>query len=131
MTYTKFPFRTNSILNIQNFDTYCFPWSILAIIYPIDKDSQRVSNYKLYRNELNFTNIDFTNGMRIVDIPRFEKLNPTLAINVFEYSTQEDNDYKLVPLYISKNNENRRSKDLILYENHYVLLKRLYLFIGN
>ena len=32
--------------------------------------------------------------MKIVDIPRFELLNPTLSINVFEYSTEEDNDYK-------------------------------------
>ena len=77
MTYTKFPIKITSILYIQNFDTYCFLWSILASIYPTDKGSQRVSKYKLYRNELNVTNIDFTNGMRIVDTPRFEKLNPT------------------------------------------------------
>ena len=40
--------------------------------------------------------------MRITDIDKFENLNNQLAINVFEYSTEEDNDYKLVPLYISK-----------------------------
>ena len=68
--------------------------------------------------------------MRLVDIPRFERLNPTLSINVFEYSTEEDNVYKLVPLYISKHNENRRNIDLILYKNHYILLKELHVFIG-
>ena len=130
MTYIKFPIRTNSILNIQNADTYCFLWSILANIHPVDKGHQRVSKYEPYRDELNITNIDFTNGMRIVDIPRFERLNPTLSINVFEYSTEEDNDYKLVALYVSKNNENRRIIDLILYKNHYILLKKLHVFIG-
>ena len=130
LTYIKFPIRTNSILNIQNKDTYCFLWSILASIHPVDKDPQRVSKYIPYQNELNITNIDFTNGMRITDIGKFENLNNQLAINIFEYSTDEDNDYKLVPLYISKNIENRRIKDLILYKNLYILLKKLHVFVG-
>ena len=83
MTYVKFPIRTNSILNIQNIDTYCFLWSILANIHPVDKDPQRVTKYYPYRNELNITNIDSTNGRKINN-PKFEILNPTLAINVFE-----------------------------------------------
>ena len=130
MTYKKFPIRTNSILNIQNNDTYCFLWSILAAIHPVNKDPQRVSKYKPYQNELNINDIDFTNGMRIIDIPKFEKLNNHLSINVFEYSKEEDNEYQLVPLYISKNIENRRIIDLILYKNHYILLKKLHVFIG-
>ena len=84
MTYDKIPIRTNSILKTQDIDTYCFLWSISASIYPVDKDPQRVSNYQPYRDELNIINVGFTNAMRIVDIPRFEKLNPTLAINVFQ-----------------------------------------------
>ena len=130
MTYVKFPIRTNSILNVQNVDTYCFLWSILASIHPVDKNPQRVSKYEPYRDELNIDNIDLTYGMRITDIPRFEILNPTLTINVFEYSTEEDNDYRLVPLYISIHNENRRIKDLFFYKNHYILLKKLHVFIG-
>ena len=129
-TYKKFPIRTNAVLNIQNADTYCFLWSILANIHPIDENPHRVSKYEPYRNELNIDGIDFTNGMKIVDIPRFENLNPALTINVFEYCTKDDNDYKLVPLYISKNTENRRIIDLILYKNHYILLKKLHVFIG-
>ena len=130
MTYVKFPIRTNAILNIQKVDTYCFLWSILANIHPVDSNPQRVSKYEPYRDELNINDIDFTNGMRIKDIDKFEVLNPTLSINVFEYSTEEDNDYKLVPLYFSKNIENRRIIDLILYKNHYILLKKLHVFIG-
>ena len=129
-TYVKFPIRSNAILNIQNIDTYCFLWSILASIHPVNKDPQRVSKYIPYQNELNITDIDFSNGMKITDIDKFEKLNNQLSINVFEYTEDEDNDNKLVPLYISKNVENRRSIDLILYKNHYILLKKLHVFIG-
>ena len=130
MTYKKFPIRTNSILNIQNNDTYCFLWSILAAIHPVNENPHRVSKYIPYQNELNITDIDFTNGMRITDIDKFENLNNQLSINVFEYSKEEDNEYQLVPLYISKNIENRRIIDLNFYKNHYILLKKLHVFIG-
>ena len=129
MTYVKLPIRSNSILNIQNIDRYCFLWSILANIHPVDKSPQRVSKFEPYRDELNITNIEFTTGMRIVDIPRFEKLNPTLSKNTFEYSSKEDNDHKLVPIYISKHNQKRKIIDLILYKNHYILVKKLHVFI--
>ena len=131
-TYVKFPIRTNAVLNIQNNDTYCFLWSILASIHPVnDKDHPyRVSKYMPDKNELNISDIDFTNGMKITDIAKFENLNDTLSKNVFEYSKEDDNDYNLVPLYISKNIENRRIIDLILYKNHYILLKKLHVFIG-
>ena len=92
-------------------------WSNLASIHTVDKGPHCVKKYEPYRDELNLTNLDFTNGMRIVDKPRFEKLNPLLSINVFDFSSEEDNDYKLVPLYISRHNENRRYIDLILYKN--------------
>ena len=130
MTYEKFPIRTNSILNIQNNDTFCFLWSILADIHPVNENPHRVSKYIPDQNELYITDIDFSNGMRITDIDKFENLNNQLSINVFEYSKDEDNEYKLVPLYFPKNIENRRNIDLILYKNHYILLKKLHVFIG-
>ena len=109
MTYIKFSIRTNSILNIQNVDTYCFLWCILANIHPVDNHPYRVSKYETYRGEINITNIDFTNGMRIVDITGFEILNPTLSISVSENAIEKDNDYKLVPLYTSKHNEKQKN----------------------
>ena len=130
MTFVKFPKRTKSILNFQNIDTYCFLWSILASSHPVDERSPTCYKYEPYRDELNFTNKDFTKGRRIVDIPRFEKLNPTLAINVFEFSSEEDNDYKIVALYVSKHKENRRNLDPILYKNLCILIKKLHVFIS-
>ena len=51
MTYVKFPIRSNSVLNNQNADTYCFLWSILASIYPVDKDPQSLVN--IYHIKMN------------------------------------------------------------------------------
>ena len=44
--YVNIPLRTNAILNIQNNDKYCFIWSILAHMFPVLNNPQRVSNYK-------------------------------------------------------------------------------------
>ena len=130
MTYVEFPIRTNAKLNIQTNDTYCFLWCILACIHPVKENPHRVSKYIPYQNELNITDIDVNNGMKITDVDKFEKLNNQLSINVFENTEDENNDYKLVPLYFSKNIINRTIIDLILYKNHYILLKKLHVFIG-
>ena len=43
--YVKFPLRSNSILDIDNIDKYCFIWSILASLYPCNiNHPKRVSN---------------------------------------------------------------------------------------
>ena len=74
----------------------CFVWSISASIHNVDDHPYRVSKNIPYQIEPNIDNIDFTKGMKIVDIPKFESINPTLSTNVFEYSTDDDNAYKLV-----------------------------------
>ena len=47
--------------------------------------------------------------MRNIGKHRLEILKPTISINVFENATEKDNDYKLVPLYISKHNEKQKN----------------------
>ena len=78
-TYVEFQKRSNSIPNIQNILTYCFLWSTLASIHPINKDPQRFTKYEPYRNEPNDTNIDFRKSMKNVDTSRFERLNHSLS----------------------------------------------------
>ena len=129
MTYVKFPITTNSIRKLQNIDTYCFLCSIVANIHPIDKDPQRVTKYEPYWNELDNTNIDFTIGLNITDIPRFEQLNPTLSLNIFEFSTDENNDHKLNPLYISNRMKTEEFR-FFFYKNDYILLGKLHVFIS-
>ena len=49
-SYIKLPFKSNSIINIQNRDNMCFIWSILAQLYPVDKNPQRPTNDKLFKH---------------------------------------------------------------------------------
>ena len=131
--YIKIPLRSNAILNIENNDKYCFLWSILASLYPCNNNHpNRVSNYKQYFNELNIQDFDLTNGFKCSDVHKFNELN-NLSVNIFELNFYQDQNqwkHKLIPIEISKNDSDRII-DLAIYKNHYVLIKKLDVFLGD
>ena len=60
--YVKVPLRSPAIINIENYDKYCFLWSIIASFHPCSmSDPDRVSNYRQYFYELNIEGFAFTN----------------------------------------------------------------------
>ena len=131
--YIKIPLRSNAILNVENNDKYCFLWSILASLYPCNNNHpNRVSNCKQYFNELNIQDFDFTNGFKCSDVHKFNELNK-LSVNIFEINFHQDQNqwkHKIIPIEISKNNSDRVI-DLAIYKNHYVLIKKLDVFLGD
>ena len=131
--YIKIPLRSNAILNVENNDKYCFSWSILAYLHPCNNNHpNRVSNYRQYFNELNIQDFDFSNGFKCSDVHKFNELN-NLSVNIFELNFYQDQNqwkHKLIPIEISKNNSDRVI-DLAIYKNHYVLIKKLDVFLGD
>ena len=131
--YVKIPLRSNAILNVENNDKYCFLWSILASLHPCNNNHpNRVSNYRQYFNELNIQGFDFSKGFKCCDVHKFNELN-NLSVNIFELNFYQDQNqwtHKLKPIEISKNNSDRVI-DLALYKNHYVLIKKLDVFLGD
>ena len=125
--------RSSAILNIQNNDKYCFICSILATLHPCENNHRnRVSKYRQYFNELIINGFDFTNGFKSSDMHRFVKLN-NLSINIYEINFYRDGDKwkrNLISIEISKN-ESDKVIDLIIYKNHYALIKKLHGFLGN
>ena len=125
--------RTSAILNVQNNDKYCFIWSILASLHPCENDHpNRGSNYNQNFNELNINDFDFTNALKCSDMHSFENLN-NLLINIYELKFYQHGDkwkHKLIPIEISKN-ESDKVIDLLTYKNHYALIKKLHVFLGN
>ena len=132
-SYVKIPLRSNAILNVQNNDKYCFIWSILASLHPCEKNHpNRVNNYVQYFNELNFQNFDFTNSFICSDVHRFDEIN-SLSVNIYEINFYQDGDkwkHNLIPTEISKN-ESDIVIDLLIYKNHYALIKKLHVFLGD
>ena len=131
--YVKIPLRSNAILNVENNDKYCFVWSVLAWLYPCNNNHpNRVSNYKKYFDELNIQDFDFSNGFKCSNVHKFNSLN-NLSVNIFElvfYQDQNQWKHKLIPIEISKNDSDRVI-DLAIYKNHYVLIKKLDVFLGD
>ena len=132
-SYVKIPLRSNAILNVKSNDKYCFIWSILASLYPCENNnSSRVNNYVQYFNELNFQSFDFTNGFKCSDVHRFNELN-NLSVNIYELNFYQDGDkwkHNLLPIEISKNGSDK-VVDLLIYKNHYALIKKLHVFLGD
>ena len=63
---------------------------------------------------------------------RFEKLN-SLSANIYELNFYQDDDkwkQSLIPIEISKN-ESYKVIDLLIYKNHYALIKKLHVFLGS
>ena len=124
---------SNAILNIENNDKYCLIWSILDSLHPCNNNHPNsVSNFKQYFDELNIIGFDFTNGFKCSDVHRFNELN-NLSISIFEISFYQDQNkwrHKLIPIEISKNNSDKVI-DLAIYKNHYVLVKKLDVSLGD
>ena len=61
-SYLELPkdvYDTKAIANVKNQDQECFKWSILSALHPTSIHAERVSEYQVYKEELNFDEIDF------------------------------------------------------------------------
>ena len=131
--YVKIPLRSNAILIFENNDKCCFIWSILASLHPCNNNHpNRVSIYKNYFDELNIQGFDFSKGFKCSDVHKFNELN-NLPVNLFEINFYQDQNkwkHKLIPVDISKNDSDKVS-DLAIYKNHYILIKKLDVSLGD
>ena len=93
----------NAIVNIKNNDQKCFLWSILAALYPSERNPDCVSHYEKYEDSLNMTGISYP--VRQTDIPKFEEQND-ISINLFGFEKE------LFPIHITRSR----------YEKHINLL---------
>ena len=63
---------------------------------------------------------------------KFEKFI-NLSVNIYELNFYEDDNkwrIKLISIEVSKNDSVNRVTDLAFYKNHFVLIKKIYVFIG-
>jgi len=110
-----------AIINVKNNDEKCFMWAVLSALHPVNEHSYRVTKYKTFENELDFSGINFPVALN--DIEKFEKLN-NIGVNLF---CQGGND-SIEPLLIS-NKEYKTLIDLFLIKEnekcHYCWIKSL------
>ena len=61
-------------------------WSVLAALYPVQRDGKRVWKCKGHDSDLNFKDISIP--VKMDDISKFEKQND-MSINIFGYEKNE------------------------------------------
>ena len=89
--------RSNSVLNIKNVDNKCFVYCIIAALqHPKVSNSDKVSDYQAFEQDINMSGISFP--VRLEQIDRFEILNKHISVNVFGFERSE-----ILPLRITKN----------------------------
>ena len=132
LNYVKIPLRSNAILNIKNNEKYCFLWSILAYLHPRNNNHlDRVSKYRQYFHELNIQGFDFSKGFRCSDVHKFNVLI-NLSVNTFEINFHQDQNkwrHEIIHIEISKKKSDRVIDLANLRKNHYVLIKKLDVFL--
>ena len=116
----------NFLLNIRNNDNKCFAYTVLAAMFPENKNRERQNKYKPNLHKLNFDSIEFP--MSLTDVSKFEKQN-NIGINVFGF-----NKNKILPFYLSKIKAQKIIPLLLLTDgliSHYCLITNFHAFYGS
>ncbi|KAK3107749.1 hypothetical protein FSP39_021357 [Pinctada imbricata] len=116
--------NSKCIINIKNSDQKCFLYSVLAKLFPVNKNANRVYKYRMHEQVLNMTGITYP--VSLSQIPKFEKQND-ISINVFGYEEKE-----IFPMKISKIKRSKHVDLLYLKDKekvHYCLIRNLNRFL--
>ena len=120
----KFIRNKHCVINVKCNDDQCFVYAVLAALYPQNSNPQRMYTYAKYRHLLNLEGLQFP--LQLKQIPKFEKQNPSLSVNVLYY----DNDTKDFTIeYLSSERGREQHINLLLLGDavspHFVWIKNM------
>ncbi len=122
-SYVKTPSKLaakKAILNVIAYDSKCFIWCILAHLFPVTSNKERVSNYSYRECAINSTGLSFP--ITINQLDNFEKRNESISVNVFGWSEEEG----LFPLRVTEFRGRTHHVNLLLLEDkHFCLITDL------
>lgn len=108
----KYLAKKRAIINVKNSDEMCFKWAVLSALYPKKWHMNQVRQYLQHNEKLNFNGIEFP--MKVQHITKFEKLNPTISINVYIFVEKTE---KIQPLRLTKEVKSSHIHLLLLTES--------------
>ena len=79
--------KKHACINVQNSDKYCFIYSILSVLFPVEIHPDRVSSYTAHFNKIKYEDSEFP--MQLKNIRKFEKEN-NISVNVFCLSEKNE-----------------------------------------
>ncbi|XP_018396274.1 PREDICTED: uncharacterized protein LOC108774621 [Cyphomyrmex costatus] len=115
----------HALVNVRVNGNACFAWSVVAALYPVERNTNRASSYPHYSKVLNFADIEFP--VTLKDVAKFERSND-ISINVYGI---EDGD--VLPLRLT--GEKKEKHVNLLYvqdgDGHFVCIKNLSGLVGS
>ncbi|XP_011883948.1 PREDICTED: uncharacterized protein LOC105571085 [Vollenhovia emeryi] len=113
-------------INVLSKDNACFAWSVVAALYPAERNAERKSSYPYYSDVLNLRDISFP--MTLNQVKKIEQLN-SISINV--YSVEKKKECTVVPLRVADEKKEKHVNLLYLQDQrgaevgHFVWIKNL------
>ena len=102
-----------AIINLPNEDNRCLEWALLSVLYYNENNPSKLPSYRKHLGKLNFDGIEFPTP--ISQIPKLEKQNPDLAINVYGYTiSPKMKKINIFPYYISDQPKEKLRTNLLL-----------------
>ena len=102
-----------AIISLPNEDNRCLERALLSILYYNENNPSKLSSYRKHLGKLNFDGIEFPTP--ISQIPKLEKQNPDLAINVYGYTIlPKMKKRNIFPYYISDQPKEKLRTNLLL-----------------
>jgi len=99
-----------TMVNVRTNDEVCFAWSVIAALYPVNRNSERSSRYPHYSTVLKLEDCELP--MTLNGIGRFERLNE-ISVNVYTVGERRrgkngDSRICIVPLRLTNRKRERR-----------------------
>jgi len=105
-------------VNVKNDDEFCFMWAVLSALYPAKTNKNNVYSYSKYSGVLNLEGLSFP--LRVKVIPKFEKLNPNIAVNVLYWDVDDSDRQQRSEFtieYMSPEREREKQINLLLLQD--------------
>ena len=128
-----------AIINVKNEeDDKCYLWSILAGLFPVDKNPQRVTQYKKYEHifdkaleKMEFPMEVQNNNTFVNRVNKLNLIEGGLSVNIYHYNKH----YKIYPLSDITKDEKQNHVDLLYLKDdkgnsHYCLIKDLWKLVA-
>ena len=90
------------MINIKNTDNYCFIWSFIRYINPLNKNPNRItkSDKELFNNI--YENLKYVELLLKINKNNIQKIEDILGINICILLSNENNN--VLPMFSSENN---------------------------
>ena len=131
-SYIELPksLQRQGLINIKNTDNYCFIWSYIRYINPLNKNPNRITkkDKELFNNI--YEKLKYFEFPLKINKNNIEKIENILEINICILSSDENNN--VIPIFASENNH-KNDLNLFHYKDHICLIKDLnkYLYRNN